>query len=486
MPFPLPSLSGVRDFVVALGKSLFPSGNYGSRRSYHGRRATYVSGATTEILAHVDSVARDAHPLLAGDGKPVNDWGEAVGVARKTATPARKAAAGRVRGSATATVSIGDQLRHEESGLIFELASNVTIPGIIGDPDSFFDADIVASEASGSVGSKTRLAAGEVLNLLSPPGDIQTQVVLQLALDEDGFDAEQFGGYRARMLSTFSQSPSGGNQADFVKWALAAKNTIAQAYAYPLRGGAGTIDVAVFYNGTGTARSVSLADRDTVKAYIQTQSPFHIAGAGGGLRILETIADPRDVELTLDPSGQAAFAQDWDDAGPPLVASWNGATRALQFNAALPASLRAGHRLVLAKGVSAQDGTEYRIESISTSDTVILEKVPPVAPVAGDLIYSGGPLVTPVRDAIVAHMNGEIVYAGRGLTPVPASVAAETGLSIVGLDILAEGIGSANPRRPLQQHERAELVGRDHPRPAVRHRQVQGRRAQRDRGDPGR
>lgn len=446
MPFKIPSLSETRDFIVALGKALFPKGNYGSRRSYHGRRATYLSGAVTQLHAHVDSAKRDAHPLTAGEGKPIKDWGDATGTIQKTATPARKAAAARVRGAAGETASIGDQLRHETSGLIFELASNVTIPGVLGvDPDSFFDADIVASEAAGSVGSQTRLAAGESLNFLSPPPGIQTGVVLQLALDEDGFDAEQFGGYRARVLATFSQAQSGGNQSDFVRWALAALNTVTQAFAYPNRAGRGTIDVVGFYNGTGTARSLSSIDRDAVKAYIQAVAPFQISGTGGGLRVLTTVADPRPVELHIDPNGQAAFAQDWDDAGPPTVLAWTGATRKLQFNAALPASLRAGHRLVLVGVASAQDGREYKIESIFSSDTVVLEVVPPVAPVATDQIYSGGPLVTPIRDAILAHMNGEIVYAGRGLTPIPASVAASTGISIVGLDILAEGIGPANP-----------------------------------------
>jgi uncharacterized phage protein gp47/JayE len=434
-----------REFIVALGKALFPTRNFGSRRSYHGRRVTIIAGATTQLHSHVDGVARDSHPLTAGPGKPILNWGEAAGVVIKTATPARKAAAARVRGAATATASIGDLLRHESSGLLYELASAVTIPGIISDPDSFVDADIVASEANGSVGSQTRLDVGETLNFVTTPVGIQTAVVLQLALDEDGFDAEQFGSYRARVLATFSQSPSGGNQSDFVKWALASLNTVAAAFAYPNRAGRGTIDVVGFYNGTGTARSLTPDDRDTVQAYIETQAPFNISGDGGGLRILTTVADPRNVEILLEPNGQAAFAFDWDDTVAMVVLSWTAATRALRFTTPLPASMRAGHRLVLVAVASAQDGTEYRIESISSSDTVILEKTPPIAPVATDLVYSGGPLVTPVRAAIVAHMNGEIVYAGRGLTPVPASVAASSGLSIVGLDILADGIGPANP-----------------------------------------
>lgn len=449
MSFKIPSLDETRTFLAALGKALFPSANYGSRRSFHGRRSTYVASAVTQLHSHADSAQRDAHPLTAGDGPPINAWGDAVQVARKGATPARKEAAGRVRGTGGSTVTVGAQLVDPASGLFFLINSSVTIPGAPG-VDGFFDADIVADESSGSVGSQTRLAAGTVLNFVgSAPAGIQSSVVLQLDLDEDGFDAEPFGGYRARVLATFSQPTSGGNQADFVKWALASLNTITSAFCYPERAGRGTVDVAVFYNGSGTARAVTLADRDTVAAYIQTQAPFQISGIGGGLRLLTTIADPQPVEILIETSGQSAFTFDWDDSSNPTVAAWQpgGVTNKLQFAATLPASLRAGHRIVLVGVATAQDGREFTVESIAGSDSVILAADPPVpvAPVATDKIYSGGPVVTPIRNAIVAHLDGQIVYAGRGLTPLPASTAESSGVSIIGLDILAEGIGPANP-----------------------------------------
>ncbi len=448
MPFTIPSLADTRDFVVALGKALFPRSNFGSRRSYHGRRATYLSGAVTQLHAHVDSAQRDVHPQTAGDGKPINDWGETVGVFRKEATPARKAAAARVRGAPTSSAAIGEQLRHEASGLIFQLTSIATIPGIIGDPDSFVDADIAGVDT----GSLTRLESGQVLNFLNTIPGIQSQVVLQADLDEDGFDAEQFGSYRARVLATFSQPPSGGNQNDFVKWALEALPAIATAYAYPNRAGIGTMDLAVFYAGTGSARIVTPDDREAVLEYIRnlTTSPFQVnptpdSGDAGPLRAIETIADPQDVEILLTADGRDGFQFDWNDTPPGVVSAWNGTTRELTWSLPLPSTLRAGHRIVLVGVASAQDGREFKIEAISGADKVILEKAPAVAPVATDLIYSGGPLVTPVRDAIVAHLNGEVVYAGRGLTPIPESKTAENGVSLVGLDVLAEPMGPANP-----------------------------------------
>lgn len=450
MPFELPSIADIRDFVVAQGRVLFPTLNFGSRRSYHGKRATFLAGALGQLFFHTDSAQRDLHPLTAGDGKPINDWGAAIGVARKGATPARRSAAGRVRGNAAATALAGRQMRHDATGLLFQLGNNVTIPGVFGvDPDSFFDADIIAVDT----GSQTRLLAGETLKFLSTPAGMQASVILQLDLDQDGFDEEQFGSYRGRFLSTFSQTPSGGNQNDFVKWVLESLPSIRRAYAYPNRAGRGTIDLVGFYTGTGTARTLTSPDRAAVLAYVQSKAPFQVSGTGGGLRVLTTVTDPQRVEITLQTNGITAFGFDWVDSVPLVVLSWTPTTRALRMTTALPASLRAGHRLIIdgqvgGSGVNAQDGREFKIESISATDTVILEVAPPVAPGATDKIYSGGPLVTPIRDAIVAHLNGEIVYAGRGLTPIPESKAAPVdpfGPSIIGLDELVQGIGPSNP-----------------------------------------
>ena len=94
------------------------------------------------------------------------------------------------------------------------------------------------------------------------------------------------------------------------------------------------------------------------------------------------------------------------------------------------------------KGVATdQDGTELKIEALSGVDKIILESPPSVDPAATDIFYSGGPLVTPIRDAIKAHLDGETVYAGKNRVPQPASSLTST----VGLEVLARGIGPANP-----------------------------------------
>ena len=436
MPFPIPSLEATRRYLTSLGRALFPKLAFSSRRSYHGKRATFAAGVVTQLHSHVDSAQSDLHPLTAGEGKPITDWLAATGVKRKEATPARKDSAGRVRGTPGTPVNAGDQMVHPETGLLFEIANSDVIP--VG---GFIDMNI----AGISVGTTTRLQAGQVLKFIAPPPTLETDVVLQLDLDEDGFDREQFGAIRARFLSSFGDPQSGGNQSDFVRWAIESVPAIRTAYAYPNRAGKGTMDVAAFYAAGGASRSISSQDRATMIAYIKTKAPFQIAGEGGGLRGLVTIPDPQRVEIRLTSDGSEASRFDWDDSGGPEVASWDGPTRELQFDGPLPLSLQAGHRLLLDGAL--QDGSEFVIESVSGADTVILREAPPNAPVAGDLIYSGGPLVAPVRDAIVAHLNGELIYGGRGPTPLPESQTTENDAarSVIGLDVIVDGVGSANP-----------------------------------------
>lgn len=430
MPFKVPSLVEMRDLLRAVGRHLFPDRNYGSLYSYHSKRATFVAAAVTQIHAHVDTVQKDVMPNTAADDGPIDDWGEIKGIERKGATPARKAAAGRVRGANGTAVPVDQELVHPASGLRYKIATGTTVPSAL-----FVDADIVAIDT----GAQTRLLAGEVLEFVSVPVGLETEVVLQKDLDEDGTDREQFGAYRRRVLASFSDETSGGSQSDYVKWALEVEG-VAYAFAYANRAGLGTVDVVGLHSGSGAARHLNSGEREELLAYLKTKAPASVAGTPGALRVLETVSDEQDVEIVLTPNGQAANAFDWT-GGALTVLLWTAATRTLQFTADRPASMKAGHRLSFKGAVTAQDGREFKIEALSGTDSVILETAPTVAPANLDLVYSGGPLVTPIRNAIVGHMNGEIVYAGAGSVPLPESAIEST----VGLEVLAEGIGPANP-----------------------------------------
>ncbi len=430
MSFVIPTLSEARDFLIAVGRAVFPDRNYGTLKSYHSRRATFLAAAVTQLHAHIKSVQDDVMPDTAGDDGAIDRWGAILGIPRKSATPARKAAAGRVIGTPGTAVDAGDELTHESSGLRFKIKTSTTVGG-----GGTIDADIEAI----STGSQTKLEAGQILRFVATPAGLETSVVLQRALDEDGYDDEPFGAYRARVLAAFSEPTAGGTQADFVAWMLEVDG-VSQAFAFPNRAGVGTVDIVALHTGSGTSRELDAPDQEEVLDHVAELAPAQLSATGGSLRYLEVVEDEEDVELVIEPSGEAAYAFDWS-GGPMTVLAWTAGTRLLQFSADRPSTMKAGHRISL-KGVATnQDGEELTIEALSGADSVILEEAPDIAPAATDLAYSGGPLVTPIRNAILAHMNGENVYAGRSRVPL-----AESSLeSTVGLEVLVEGIGPANP-----------------------------------------
>lgn len=431
--FPLTSMAETREFLVALFKALFPDRNVGSPRSYHARRITILSGGVTQLHAHIDSAQKDLMPTTARDNGPIDTWGEINGTgARKGATPARKAAAGRVRGTAASVALVGEELTHPSTGLTFKLASQATIPGVA---PLYADVDIVAVD----VGAATRLTAGETLEFVNAIAGIENQVVLQKDLDEDGFDAEQFGAYRRRVLDRFRLPSSGGNQSDYVAWMLEVEG-VSYGYAYPNRAGLGTVDIVALHTGSGAARVLLAGEVTEVTDYVKTKAPAHVAGEGGSLRHLTVVADPQKIDLRVQSNGEPAYDFDWDDSAGYTVAGYVAGTRTLTWSA-LPASIKAGHRVSFGGVATAQDGKEFKIESITGALTTVLEEAPDVDPAATDIIYAGGPLVTPIRDAILGHMNGEAVYAGRNRTPLAENDVDST----VGLEVIADGVGPANP-----------------------------------------
>lgn len=434
MPYAIPALSEMKAILVAVGRSLFPDRNYTSPRSYHSKRAGFFAAAATQIGYQIAKLFADNMPDTASDGvngQPgaIDRWGGIKNVIRKDATVASKPAAARVRGTPGTAVTVGQQLKHKSSGLLFQIATTTAVGG-----SGYVDADI----ASISKGSAARLDALTVLEFVTTPPFLETQVVLQKDIDQGGFDREGFGSYRGRVLDAFANPQSGGNKTDYVAWGEQLAG-ITSAYSFPNRAGIGTIDIVGLKSGTGAARVLSAGELAALIAYLQGLAPAPIAAQYGPLRGLSIVLDPQPVEIVLTPNGESAYAFDWT-GGPLAVVGWTPATLALQVTA-LPSGMKAGHHISLKGVATAQDGREYRIAALSGVDTMILETAPTVAPAATDLVYSGGPLVTPVRDAILAHGNGEIVYAGKRATPAPESSLE----SVVGLEVLADGIGPANP-----------------------------------------
>lgn len=443
MAYKVPTLNDMLGFLVALFKGLLPDRNIGSRFVPAWKLMKVFSAGVTDVNANVASSFKDVMADTAAGAALDRQLAiyKPGGIATlKPATPSRKAAAGRVRGTLASTTAVGDQLIHRASGLLFQVNSLGVIPAAL-----FVDVDILAV----STGSATRLKKGEILEYLSPPVGIQTKIELQKDLDDDGFDRELEGAARNRLLAALSTTSAGGNQADYVGWARSMTG-ISQAFEYSNRAGLGCVDVAALHTGIGTARIMNAGEMATLLALLQTLAPAPIAATGGALRVLTVIggnldaANLANVEVMLTPDGLPQNAFDWDDSVPPVVLAVTVGTRTIQFTAARPPTMQAGDRFCLRGVASSQDGSTLVVEALTSTDSIIVQTWPTNNPAATDVVYAGGPLTEVVRPAIVAHLNGDVLYAAAG-GPLAGAVAASSSTSVAQLQVLADGIGTANP-----------------------------------------
>lgn len=371
---------------VDLASKLLPDDDT-SEGSYNWRITGVQAGIAVDNQYQASKEFEELLPDKAVGGG-LDRWGTILDLQRKGATGARKAKALRLTGTAGSSFSFGEQLV-SSAGLTYQITESGTMP-----TEEVLDVDVAAIDT----GAATRLAAGETLTFIEEIAGIAPEAELQLALDEDGEDAEQDGPYSQRLIDRWRSPPLGGATNDYRTWALQVSG-VASAYVYPLRGGLGTVDVVGLHQGSGSARSLTPSERTTLLTYLSSKRPVSVAG----LRVLETLAQTVDVEVAVRPLA-ARLDFDWVDQTPPVVSAWNASTRTLTLTAARPETMTAGGRVVIA--TAGGTGAPIAIESLPVTTTeLVLEQVPPVAPVAGDLVYAGGPLTAPCRAAIIALID---------------------------------------------------------------------------------
>lgn len=379
------SLDEQTELLVAAASNSMPDKNF-ARNSDNWKRLRVVAGGVTDTHAHIDQVERDSNPLTASEESLGKKWSVVYKVPRKGATPASAESAGRIRGIDGAGWSATDVLVHK-SGQTFRPISS-------GSLDESGEA--LVGIISISTGPATRLAAGEVLSWVTTPEDLEDEVALEADLDNGGTAEEDVGSWRNRILNRIAQPAAGGNMNDWRQWALASSDAIATAYVYPNRSGNGAVDMAALHGGRGSARLLTELERTALRTALDAVRPV-----SAQTRVLEVAAQPLAVELAIEPVAETRYLRDWDDSTPLEVFSWTPGTRTLQFASTRPPSMAVGHRLT----VDATSGVELVIESLFAADSVVLQSARGQTPVAGAAVYSGGPLVGPARDAILAYFD---------------------------------------------------------------------------------
>jgi uncharacterized phage protein gp47/JayE len=395
MPLSIPSFAEVLGDLVADFQNRFPNANV-SRFSGHWKRLAVIAGGVSLLLRHIQVVARDVMPDTA-NGAALDRWLAIYGLERRKPTGASKVDAVRVTGTVSAAYTSGDLLTSAD-GLTFQITESGTIPAA-----GFKDLDIAAV----STGSATRKSKDTVLTFASPGVGIDATAILVLDVDVNGTDLEADGAARERLLDTIAQPNLGGAANDFRQWAKEL-DFVDEAYVWPLRAGNGSVHIAALKAGHGASRLLTSGEIAELQTYVDGKRPVGY----GGFLVLTVDTQDQDVEVLIEPEDDPAYAFHWSDNPAPTVVAYTSGTRTLQMSVR-PGELAAGDRLFWRSAAPPyHDGSEVTVEALSGADSVIL-KAPGVGeydwtatpPVAADVIYAGGPLVTSVRGAIVTYMD---------------------------------------------------------------------------------
>lgn len=403
--FPTYTLDEITQILADDFRNRFPGADVSTSSNNWKRLRTEAIGVFF-AQGHIDAVRNALLPDSATE-EELDRWGAILNLPRKQATAASGTDVLRVTGSATSSVTAGDVLTHSD-GSTYQVDESDTI----GAGETYIDVDIVAL----TTGSLTRKIKGEELTFASPPSGIDATATLIDDMTTGGVDREDDGAYRERLLDKIAQPGMGGNSNDYVAWARQVSG-VSEAYTYPVRDGLGSVDVAALHSGTGAERLLSTVEIAELQTYMDGKRPVSI----NQFRVLTVAEDAQDVEITIEQEDDATYNRDWDDSTALTVDSWDAGTRTLTLVEDVPDDMIEGARLIY-KG-AANAAFELEVESLSGAKDVVLAQPASAAyqtdltdnpPVNLDEVYSGGPLVAPVRTAIQSYVDG--LGPARGTT----------------------------------------------------------------------
>lgn len=178
--------------------------------------------------------------------------------------------------------------------------------------DQEFSTDAAGTISGGSVdisvtatlaGSDGNTAAASTLTLSSPIAGVDSSVVVGSDGIADGADQETDELLRARLLNRIQQPPQGGNQNDFVQWALSVAG-VTRAWCLPNYLGLGTVGVTFVEDDNEISIIPSSAKVQEVEDYIDVRRPVTAA-----VTVFAPTAVALDVEVDISPNTAAVQAE---------------------------------------------------------------------------------------------------------------------------------------------------------------------------------
>lgn len=229
MPYARPTLSDLRANVAADIASELEGSDPLLRFSNLNILGTTQAGLTHLQYGYLDWIARQSVPFTAED-EYLQAWGAMKGVYLKDATASM--------GSASFVGTVGQEIPAGATlvrgdGFKYTATAAVTV-GVGGTA-------VVAATAV-NTGASGNCANGTMMSLASPIPGIQSNGTVSSPFT-GGADVEGNDAYRERVLEAYQESPSGGDEADYVRWA---KGVAGVTRAWVARNGFGAGTVVVY------------------------------------------------------------------------------------------------------------------------------------------------------------------------------------------------------------------------------------------------
>ena len=189
---------------------------------------------------YLDWIAKQSNPYTATD-EFLAAWAALVSVYRKSATVATGKSVP-FTGTAGSTIAAASVLNRSD-GYQYTVDAEVTI-GSTGTATGTITAVLPDTSTDSTGGGEDGNAdAGTVLTFDEAISGINSTVTTTVAIT-GGTDIEDEEVFRSRMLSAYQETPQGGSDADYKKWALAVSG-VTRAWVTRRLMGAGTVGVYI-------------------------------------------------------------------------------------------------------------------------------------------------------------------------------------------------------------------------------------------------
>ncbi|MFY3986056.1 baseplate J/gp47 family protein [Achromobacter xylosoxidans] len=252
MPFIIPGLAQIRAALLRDLKNYLPDADVTPDSDFY-VRATSVASAIEGLYQHQAWTVRQIFPDTA-DQEYLYMHAAVRGLSLKRAVPARGYL--RIRGQAGVLVPQG-LLAKRADGVLYRVTANAAMPEA---------GEVLCQAEAAAPGQAGNAADNTVVTLQAAPVGLEASTSLQSM--RGGVDQEADSELLARLLELIRRPPAGGNRHDYRRWAMEVEG-VTGAFAYPLRRGLGTIDVAIV-SGDGLPSQDTIA---RVKAHIDDVRP---------------------------------------------------------------------------------------------------------------------------------------------------------------------------------------------------------------------